>query len=631
MCGIAGVIGIRKPDYDLASTIKNMTDAQSHRGPDGSGCGIFSDFSGKNGGFVAFGHRRLKIIDLTETGRQPMVDPETGAAITFNGEVYNYLELKEELGRAGCRFVSTSDTEVVLKAYGKWGTECFERFNGMWALAIFDKKRKKVILSRDRFGKKPLYYQKNGNELIFASEIKGILKHPKAVKEPNYDKIYRYIAANYRYVDVDADSYFSGISQVPKSSFMEIDENLGCRTDHYWQLRPSEDRSGISDGEAIDRFKALLVDSVKLRLRSDVPVGCMLSGGLDSTSITSIAYKILKKPIVAFSGITGEKKGVYDESEYIDSVIKETNADFHYIRPDPADLFGTINEMLGYHDEPVCTVTWYSLYLIAKKVKLERTPVVLNGHGGDELLAGYWDHYHYNFYDLEQKGEAVSLQEELKTWKENHGRDISEIDKYKEYIGRLVDNKTSEMSRFPDYSECFNADIVSRHKRDIHWPNPYSSLLSKRLYSEMMFETIPASLRPEDRNTMSQSIESRSPFLDYRLAEFCFSLPNKFKIRRGLGKWLLRESMKGVLPEKVRTRKDKAGFIAPANEWFRTTNRRELYDLINSPSVKSRGIFKVDRLNAIYDEHLAGGKDHQMFLWQLINLELWFRKNFDEK
>lgn len=627
MCGIAGFICPKKADFDFSSVIQNMTNTMVHRGPDDVGNVILTyGEDGKN--HIALGHRRLKIIDLSEKARQPMENDSGTIFIIYNGEVYNYIELKEELKKRGYSFTSTSDTEVVLKSYEEWGTKCFEKFNGMWAMAIFDKARNKIILSRDRFGKKPLYYYKTGDEFVFASEIKALLKYPHIKKEPNYEKIFRYVATNYRYVDIDEYSYFKDILQVPKSHYMEIDGNLNIKKYSYWDLTSNIKPLKISEADAIKRFRDLLVDSVRIRLRSDVPVGCMLSGGMDSTSITCISYKILNKPIVTFSGVTGEEKGVYDESDYINSVIKETDANFHYIKPDPADIFDTVDEMLSYHDEPICTVTWYSLYLIAKKIRFENVPVVLNGHAGDELLAGYWDYYHYYFYDLKENGDTQTLEKELKWWKENHQRDVSEIEKYKEYIGGVVENKISEMNRFPDYSGCFSDEVRGDYKKDIRLPKPMDSLLSNRMYSDLFFETIPPSLRPEDRNTMSQSLESRSPFLDYRLAEYCFSLPNKFKIRNGLGKWILREAMKGILPENVRTRRDKAGFIAPADEWFRTINRKQIEDLIESDSFGKRNLFNVGEIRKIFSEHLRKEKNHQMFLWQLINIELWFRKFF---
>jgi len=628
MCGIAGFLTKDSTAFDSYYVIKRMTKTLNHRGPDGEGIEVFQ--SPKFGCVTALGHRRLKIIDLSEKARQPMFNDDKNLSIVFNGELYNYLELKEELLAKGYNFFSSSDTEVILNAYAEWGTGCFERFNGMWALAIFDKKKKKIILSRDRFGKKPLYYYKTSGEFIFASEIKAILKYPGVLRKPNHDKIYRYIARNYRYVDIDEKSFFDNIDQIPKSSYVEIDEYLNITARKYWQIDPPLIKEEIDEKEAIDTFRDRLMDAVKIRLRSDVPVGCMLSGGLDSTSITSIAYKVFNKRIIAFSGITGEEKGVYDESDYINSVIRETNANFHYIRPEPADVVDTVDEMLYYHDEPVCTVTWYNLYLIAKKISKEKVPVILNGHAGDELLAGYWEHYHYNFYELDKSGNTKELEHEISCWKQNHGRAPSEIEKYRSYINDLEGGRTAEVDRFSDYSYCFKEEIIKKYHRKISLENGYTNLLNRRLYSELFYETVPASLRPEDRNTMSQSIESRSPFLDYKLAEFCFSLPNKFKIRNGVGKWILREAMKGILPEDVRTRKDKAGFIAPADEWFRTINKKQIFDIINSDSFNSRNLFNINRVNEMFKEHVERKKNHQMVLWQIINLELWFRRFFDE-
>ncbi len=627
MCGIAGFLTKDSTAFDSYYVIKRMTKTLNHRGPDGEGIEVFQ--SPKFGCVTALGHRRLKIIDLSEKARQPMFNDDKNLSIVFNGELYNYLELKEELLVKGYNFFSSSDTEVILNAYAEWGTGCFERFNGMWALAIFDKKKKKIILSRDRFGKKPLYYYKTPRAFVFASEIKAILKYPGVLRKPNYDKIYRYIARNYRYVDIDEKSFFDNIDQIPKSSYVEIDEYLNITAQKYWQIDPSLIKEEIDEKEAIDTFRDRLMDAVKIRLRSDVPVGCMLSGGLDSTSITSIAYKVFNKRIMTFSGITGEEKGVYDESDYINSVIRETNANFHYIRPEPADVIDTVNEMIYYHDEPVCTVTWYNLYLIARKISKEKVPVILNGHAGDELLAGYWDHYHYNFYELEKSGNTKELEQEMSCWKQNHGRDPSEIEKYRSYINDLEGGRTAEVDRFSDYSYCFEEEIIKKYQRKISLENGYTNLLNRRLYSELFYETVPASLRPEDRNTMSQSIESRSPFLDYKLAEYCFSLPNRFKIRNGVGKWILREAMKGILPEDVRTRKDKSGFIAPADEWFRTINRKQIFDIINSDSFNSRNLFNIKRVNEMFEEHVERKKNHQMVLWQIINLELWFRRFFD--
>lgn len=626
MCGIAGFISLRSNTDRDQAILDVMTDTLAHRGPNDRGTELLS-LDGER--VVGLGHRRLTIIDLTRKGHQPMANHSGDIILSYNGEVYNYIELKEELVRLRHRFESSSDTEVVLKSYEQWGTDCFARFNGMWATAIFDGRRRKLILSRGRFGQKPLYYYQQDGLFLFASEPKAIFAHPAAKKAPNYDKIFRYLAYNYRYVDIDDESYFAGVRHVPKGSFLEVDANLEISIRPYWTLNHDRVSHDISDAQAVDRYRELFIDAVRLRLRSDVPVGCMLSGGLDSTAITAVACKVLGNRIKTFSGITGEEKGVYDESDHIDAVVRATQADAVYLKTDPADIFETVEEMLGYHDEPICTVTWYSLYLLAKKVAAQDIPVILNGHGGDELVAGYWDHYHYHFCDLETEGKMSNLKREIDAWLANHHRDPEEIERSRTLIRRYTEEADCGMSRFSDYADCLTPELSERYARRIRVMPLFRPLLQNRLASELLFETIPASLRPEDRNTMAHSLESRSPFLDFRLVEYCFTLPNRMKIRGGLGKWVHREAMRDILPEDVRLRKDKAGFIAPADEWFRTVNREQIETMMASEEFKNRGIYNLPRIRAVFEEHVTGQKNHQMFIWQLINLELWFRKNFD--
>ena len=598
MCGIVGFV-TKKVDLNP----KKFLDKLKHRGPDES------NFYYKNGVFL--GHTRLSIIDLDHS-HQPMI--ENRYILIFNGEIYNYLELKDILIKKGYIFKTDGDTEVVLKSFIEWGIDAFNKFNGMWAIAIYDTKEKRLYLSRDRFGKKPLYYYLDNKKIVFASEIKAIFEYPDIDKKINIKKVFRYISTNYRYIDIDEESYFENIYQVPKSSVMIIEKNFNKKIVKYWKLK----EFNIIKNEAIDEFRELLIDSVRLRLRSDVKVGAFLSGGMDSTSIVSIAYKVLNTPIYTFSGITGDVKGVYDESEYIDEIVKENNAKHKYLKIESKNIFDVVDEMLEFHDEPVCTVSWYTLYLITKEIKKENIKVVLNGHGGDELLAGYWDHYHYHFYDL------CYPKEEIEWWHKNHKRDIKEIDRFKNLINELNNGK-KEIQKFTDYSFVFKDEIKNSNNLNIDLETINAPLLTQRLYKELFYETVPASLRAEDRNSMANSIESRSPFLDYRLVEFAFKLDNSFKIKQGIGKWILRESMRGILPEKVRTRKDKAGLIAPADKWFRTINKNQILDMLNDDILAD--IFDIEKLKEVYQRHLDG-ENHQMFLWQLINFYIWYKKNF---
>ena len=619
MCGVSGFIS-KKKDLPFQNVINSMTDSLAHRGPDDRGTNVFIDKTNT----VGLGHRRLSILDLSNNGHQPL--QENNLTLIFNGEIYNYIEIKNQLQK-DYTFNSTGDSEVILKAYQEWGTKCFSKFNGMWAIAIYDKSKNKLILARDRMGKKPFYYYKDEDKIVFASEIKAIFKYPNIKKKMNAKRVCDYLSKNYRYVDVNDESYFEDILQVPKASFIEVDQNLECQTTKFWWLKNFNNYDN-KENIVVEEFKELLIDSVKLRLRSDVPVGCFLSGGMDSTSITSIAYKVLNTPITTFSGITGKGEDIYDESEYINEVIKETNATYNFIIPEPADIFDTVEEMIHFHDEPICTVTWYSLYLIAKKMKDSKISVVLNGHGGDELLSGYWDHYQYNFHDLKMNPQ---LSTEIEYWYKNHNRDKKEIENMKVYLEKLLDSQIDEESRFTNYSYILNDEFKTKYLRNHNIANIQSeSLLTQRMHKELFYEVVPALMRPEDRNTMAFSIESRSPFLDHRMIEYTYSLPNKYKIRNGLGKWVLRESMKGILPEKVRTRKDKAGFIAPADIWFKTINKKQIEDILNSKQLIDMNIFDIKQVKYLYQEHLIGKKNHQMFLWQLINLFIWYKKFFIE-
>ncbi|MEW5744455.1 MAG: asparagine synthase (glutamine-hydrolyzing) [Nitrospirota bacterium] len=621
MCGICGFIAEGNLSFD--HILQDMSESMKHRGPDDQG--IFIDTLRNK--TIGLAHQRLSIIDLSRKSRQPMLDDAGEVALIFNGEIYNYIELRTELQRKGYDFISTGDSEVILCAYKEWGVGAFKRFNGMWAIALLDRKRQKLILSRDRFGKKPLYYYKNGTDFIFASEIKALFRYPKVPREPNYEKVYRYITKSYRYVDIDDYSFFKGITQVPKGSLMTVDMNQRSSIRKYWSLNTAVNEN-ITEDDAVEGFRELFIDAVKIRLRSDVKVGVMLSGGMDSTSIASTAAKLLNGNVEAFSGISKETISKFDESEYINAVVEDTKIHHHYVRPDIPSFFETLDEMLSFHDEPICTDTWYMMYLINKKIKESGFKVILNGHGGDEILAGYYPGFYQNFYDLFEAGRIQDLLDEIQAFSSIHGKNTDEIGKYIAFIAQTKQDKSLEMKRFKDYRNVVNEDIRERYEKKIVFRSPYADNLSNRLYIELFYDAVPPLLRAEDRTTMTHSIESRLPFLDYRLAEFCFSLPNSFKIRNGTNKWILRESMKGILTEKVRERKDKLGFITPADEWFRAMSS-DIRALFNSNAFKGRGLFDIKEINKMFDEHLGNTENHQMLIWQLLNLELWFKKYFE--
>ena len=627
MCGITGIVKISPNHIPFnGGVITNMTNSLKHRGPNDKGAVCFSGseislFDHKAPNFkdrkfeMSFGHRRLSILDLSSDGKQPMADQTESVWLTFNGEIYNFIELRTELKSKGYIFKTSTDTEVIIYSYLEWGLGCFSRFNGMWALAIYDKRTGDVVLSRDRTGKKPLYYSKFKGNLIFTSEIKAFKHIPEFQLRPNKRKVINYAAKHYRYVDNDTESFFDGIYQVPKSSYMVVNKDGSIHTDKYWELSTKITNADISDEEAVHQFKELFIDAVRLRLRSDVPLAMNLSGGLDSTSITCTAAKELGVNVRTFSGVTGG--GRFDESEYIDAVVEDVGAEHTYFYPETSDLVPTISRMLAYHDEPICTVTWYSLFQISEKISQAGIPVVLTGHGGDELLGGYWDHYHQNLFDLKNNGHEDEYLNEKNAWLNNHSRDPHEINEFADLISTRYRDKKKEIAHFSKYLDAIDKDALEYICHQSPTGSYKDGVLQRRLHLELLHETVPASLRAEDRNTMAFSVESRIPFLDYRLIEFAFSLPNKFKVRNGLGKWLLRESMKGILPEKVRTRKDKAGFVAPAADWFKTKNRNNVLELLSSEPFKSLKLFNANIWKYV-NEH--------MILWNWINLAIWAKQ-----
>ncbi|MBT3784384.1 asparagine synthase (glutamine-hydrolyzing) [bacterium] len=628
MCGLTGFLLKETPSYASSTVLKNMVGLLVHRGPDHQGA---NSYPWKNQEFprssVHLGHRRLKILDLSEESNQPFSSRNQNMVLVYNGEIYNYRELRSELESLGHRFRSTGDTEVVLASFERWGTDCFARFNGMWALCIMDFDRNQLILSRDRLGEKPLYYYQDNGIFVFGSEIKSILAHPEVSTRPNLERIYRYISTSYRYGDMKPDSFFESIHQVPAGSFLSLESDWDCNVQKYWSL--PIDRLQDGDPEQLSsEFLDLFTDSIRLRLRSDVPVGTLLSGGMDSTSVTAVARVVLGIPVQSFSGIMEEERGAFNESKYIESVATHTRTPTTYVRPNPTELCQTVEEMIGFFDEPICTVTWYAAFLLSRSIPGRSVPVLLNGHGGDELLGGYWDHYQYYFYDLAAAGMDDLRKQEILHWQRNHKRDPGEIPKHEEYWREFLAGKKKETEKFPDYGYLFHRGLSHQFKTAIRLDSPFSDSLTRRLFLELFYESTPAILKTEDRCTMAHSIESRTPFLDHRLVEFCFRLPSNMKIREGMGKWILRNSMRGILPEDVRLRKEKVGFNAPSHAWFRQESRENLKYLLSSESLRCRNLLDSELVLKIFEEHLSEGANHQMVLWQLLNLELWFQRFF---
>jgi asparagine synthase (glutamine-hydrolysing) len=337
-----------------------------------------------------------------------------------------------------------------------------------------------------------------------------------------------------------------------------------------------------------------------------------------------MAARLSDQPVTTFSARFAEEG--FDEGLYIEATVAAAGADGRMVHPRSGELLDTLDRMLDYNDEPICTATWFAHWLIMEQVAGMGFPVILNGHVGDELFAGYWDHYMYNLADLERT-DPDAFAAELDAWRGNHGRDPSEYPRTLARVEALERGAAGPADSLTQYDAAVSADVRAAAFVPDR-PDPFTGrgLLTSRLYQELTYETVPATLRPEDRNSMAFSIESRSPFLDYRLVELAFSLPNRFKIRGGLGKWAIREGMQGVLAEPVRTRRDKQGLVAPTERWFRGASRDAVRDVLSSSEVAQRGLLDRDEVMRVFDAHVAGEANHYMALWQWLNLELWMRK-----
>lgn len=643
MCGIFGFLDIHNSEI-TSDILRKMSFSIKHRGPDDCGYALFelfgnqrviefSDIVGETQfrmyeGLLALGHRRLSIIDLTEAGHQPMCNENGKVWITYNGEIYNYRELAEELKGKGHLFRSKTDTEVILHAYEEWGTDCLSHFNGMWAFAIWDNGQKRLFCARDRFGIKPLYYFFDGKKFVFASEIKAILQDSKIQRVPNHGRVYDYLA--YGYIDHTEDTFFKGIKQLRGSHYLTLDvkgQDLIFEIRRYWDLNKSDELP--MDYPFKKRFLELFEDSVRLHMRSDVPVGTCLSGGIDSSSIVCVAQKYLNSNVhKTFSSCFDDKK--YDEREFIEKVTEATHSEPHYVFPDPKKLFDEIEDLIWYQEEPFGSTSIYAQWNVFRLAKEHGVKVILDGQGADELLAGY--HPYFGFY----------LSELVRTFLFN--KFIQEYKRVRSFyryshpwiLGHLLIclvplacTRTIRNQVLLNKNSWLN--LHGYFLEEINCQKRFKNIFFDRLYHSMMNLSLPGLLHYEDRNSMAHSIEARVPFLDYRLVEYIFTLPMDQIIRDGLTKAILRESMRGIIPETIRTRIDKMGFVTPEDVWFREVLKEQVLEVLNSKSFAARGYFNVDEAKKMFERHFKGEINLSSTIWRWVNSELWFRKFIDRK
>ncbi|MBC7545645.1 MAG: asparagine synthase (glutamine-hydrolyzing) [Candidatus Sericytochromatia bacterium] len=623
MCGIAGFLS-RTPHPERGRQVTRMARALAHRGPDDEGVALFAldgsppeaapHLSG-DARPVGLAHRRLSILDLSPAGHQPMADPTGRYWLTFNGEIYNYLELMPELEALGYRFRSQSDSEVLLYAYAAWGEACLHRFNGMFAFAIWDDRDKRLFAARDRLGVKPFYYWHSDNDLAFASEIKALLTLPDVPRKPCLPVVARYLVEGYGITDQSQDSFFAGIVSLPGGHWLSWSPDAGVTVSRWWRLGANT-QATPGDPEA---FRALFDDAVRLRLRSDVPLGSLLSGGLDSSAIITTMFALTGTPPATFSayGNTPET----DERPYMAAVAQAVGAKAEYIGMQADGFMAALPKIVFHLDEPYAGTSIYPQWLVLQAARKGGLTVLLNGQGGDESLAGYAKFLRYYLAGLMQRGKLGQASREATAF----GRPDAlwpaariALAEWRGYRGSI--------SPAPAY---MHPDLIA--EMPAQWVPPEGPTpLRRELRSSLTLSPLPSLLRLEDRMSMAHSLETRHPFLDYRLVEFMDGLPDEAAISGGWTKRILRQAMSERLPAVVRDRKSKMGFETPAADWFRGPLAEWIGDLLHSRSFIDRGFVHPQRIQGVYDQLRANPGDHRAFgLWPWVHLELWAQTFMD--
>ncbi|MFA6382293.1 MAG: asparagine synthase (glutamine-hydrolyzing) [Candidatus Buchananbacteria bacterium] len=622
MCGITGYLNLNGQNKFNSGHLETMLKTIEYRGPNDKG--VFAD------NLVGLGHRRLSIIDLSSAGHQPMFSDDKSLVIIFNGEIYNYLEIKEELKHSGCNFSTGTDTEVILAAYQKWGENCVEKFNGMWAFVIWDLKEKKLFASRDRFGVKPFYYQLDQNYFLFGSEIKTILAVSLTPRKINYPFLYNFIDRHIPYGC--AETVFENIKTLLPAHNLII-KNGQVQIKRYWQINPDEFKKKYDYSNPEKTFRQLLIDATKLRLRSDVPVGVCLSGGIDSTTITGIITKILGQKIKTFSSIYNEKD--YGEGQFIEIANQYYQTEANLIYPNADNFFDIVDKLISHHDEPVRMPGTYSQWHVMECAARE-VIVTLDGQGADELLGGYrWFYPDYLASLINEvthfKAGTKNISKYLETRKElkNYLNQTYDKDVLKILTPKCLLNLKRQFkpeNRWQD--QILNQKFLAAKTPLPPTPKIFFDPLNQALFEAFTTTNLPHLLNYEDKISMAFSLEARVPFMDYRIVEFCFGLPYSYKINGYKNKAILRDAFQDILPPEIFNRKDKKGFPTPNEHWFRNELKNQLKKLFYSPTFNEHGLFNTSDVQKIFEQHLAG-KNHERLLWRIITLELWLNKYFN--
>lgn len=623
MCGIAGIV-YREPGREVdPQVLDRMTDLLQHRGPDDRG--IWREPG------VGLGHRRLSIIDLV-TGHQPMSGAGGRYWLTYNGEIYNYLELRAELRAQGRAFATQSDTEVLLQLCEALGEEGLPQLNGMFAFGLWDRARRRLLAARDHLGIKPFYYYAGGEVFLFASEIKSLLEHPQVEASLDPEALQDYLDLQYCLGDK---TLFKGIKRLLPGHFLVWEEGR-VRVGRYWDVDFTPEAQ-YREAEFVPRLAELLADAVRLQLRSDVPLGAHLSGGLDSSAIACLAAGQMQTPLQVFTGGFRDH-AKYDESAYARLVADELGAVYREVFPRAADLADTFAKLVYYLDEPIAGAAVFPQYFLSELAS-RHVKVVLGGQGGDELFGGYARYLvAYLEAGVEQAiygpgAEEVSLAELASSLSYLRGYEPT-IMKYfgQDLFGDPADRYYLLLKRSQDLEGVLVGDwraggYSTREQFRAEFLAPRTGALIDRMLYMDLKNHLQSLLQLEDRTSMAVSLESRLPLLDHRLVDQVFAVPARHRFAGGRPKYLLRRALEGIVPQPILDRRDKMGFPVPIFEWFRGELRPFVEEVLLGQTARQRGLYDMKGV----EQCIRGEQPIGRTVWGLLSLELWFRAYFDRR
>ena len=607
MCGIAGYFGPRNLSDKI---ISNTLSLMQNRGPDSK---KFYKLNFKNKSLYLF-HSRLKIIDLTNNANQPFFYNKN--ILVYNGEIYNYLEIKKKLQKIGYKFKTTSDTEVVLMSYLHFGERCVDHFEGMWAFAIWDDTKKKLFLSRDRFGEKPLFYSRKNKEFIFGSETKLVQKLSNGKFDINKKLVKKNLVYGFKSIHKTDETYFDKIFSLSKSSYSYVDYLDNFSKKKYWEPEFKEDKS-LTFKDVCNQTKFLLKKSLEKKLISDVPISLSLSGGIDSSILAGLIKKEFKRNITSFSLIDQSK---YNEEKLINDTQNFLDLKTNKIKIKYKNFLENLKSTIDYHNEPISTITYFVQNFLMKEVGKSNFKVIMSGTGADELFTGYYDHFLQFFSTIQNK----------------KNRNIS-INEWKQFVLPIIKNKSLKQTSTYIKNKNDRSHIYDNYKENLKYTKfkiPFlfkekkfcNNLLRNRMLNELFYEITPVTLRHEDLNCMNYSIENRSPFLDTNLFKFANTIPTNFLIQEGFQKFVLRKTFKNIMHPNVVNHRSKIGFNASLNLFIKNEKKNNLKNFFYEDSpvndfVNMKNIFKLTQKKNLTPQV-------EKFLFNVMNIKIFLDKHY---